>query len=588
MADTAQNIVTLARRLQQENAQRDARMRAVQLVRTGNANALYKNLFPNEWPQPIVANTIDVVAQDLAESVGTLPTFSAAGDSILDESKRSRADKLTKIANYYVYNSRLGTRLVQGADRMMTYGFLPIRVEADYEKQTPYVQLDDPYGSYFNKDRFGNLTHYMRVFRRRASDLAAMFPEHEARLLDKKDRYGQRENPFIEVARVWDREAELLVIMDNDAVVLDRVENRLGRIPVVVAGRPSLDDSPRGSFDDVLWVFAAKAKLALLSLEATQKAVEAPIALPSDVQEMAFGPDAILRSNNPERIRRVPMELPQASLITEGKLDEELKFGARFPEARAGQSDASVVTGRGVQALMGGFDSRIKVAQGMLGDALAEALGMCLEMDEVLWPNQSKEVSSVTNGTPYKLKYTPSKDIKGERSVVSEYGVMAGLDPNRALVWGLQGLGAGLFSKSYLRRNLPVSMDVQEEERVIDVERLRDAALQAVSGYAQAIPQMATEGGDPQQVISAIQSLIQQRKKGVPIEAAIEAAFAPPEPSPEQGVAPGQEPGMAPQPGGGLGGAPSAPPSMQQMLSSLSGSGQAGTSVRTLRQSALA
>ena len=588
MADTAQNIVTLARRLQQENTQRDARMRAVQLVRTGNANALYKGIFPSEWPQPIVANTIDVVAQDLAESVGTLPTFSAAGDSILDESKRSRADKLTKITNSYVYNSRLGTRLVQGADRMMTYGFLPIRVEADYEKQTPYIQLDDPYGSYFNKDRFGNLTHYMRVFRRRASDLAAMFPEHEGRLLDKKDRYGQRENPFIEVARVWDREAELLVIMDNDAVVLDRVENRLGRIPVVVAGRPSLDDSPRGSFDDVLWVFAAKAKLALLSLEATQKAVEAPIALPSDVQEMAFGPDAILRSNNPERIRRVPMELPQASLITEGKLDEELKFGSRFPEARAGQSDASVVTGRGVQALMGGFDSRIKVAQGMLGDALAEALGMCLEMDERLWPNQAKEVSSVTNGTPYKLKYTPSKDIKGERSVVSEYGVMAGLDPNRALVWGLQGLGAGLFSKSYLRRNLPVGMDVQEEERVIDVERLRDAALQAVSGYAQAIPQMATEGGDPQQVISAIQSLIQQRKKGVPIEAAIEAAFAPPEPGPEQGVAPGQEPGMAPQPGGGLGGAPSAPPSMQQMLASLSGSGQAGTSVRTLRQSSLA
>ena len=588
MADTAQNIVALARRLQQENVQRDARMRAVQMVRTGNANALYKGIFPSEWPQPIVANTIDVVAQDLAESVGTLPTFSAAGDSILDESKRSRADRLTKISNYYVYNSRLGTRLVQGADRMMTYGFLPIRVEADYETQTPYIQLDDPYGSYFSKDRFGNLTHYMRVFRRRASDLAAMFPEHEGRLLNKKDRYGQRENPFIEVARVWDREAELLVIMDNDATVLDRVENRLGRIPVVVAGRPSLDDQPRGSFDDVLWVFAAKAKLALLSLEATQKAVEAPIALPSDVQEMAFGPDAILRSQTPERIRRVPMELPQASLITENKLDQELKFGARFPEARAGQSDASVVTGRGVQALMGGFDSRIKTAQGMLGDALAEALGMCLEMDEVLWPNQAKEVSSVTNGTPYKLKYTPSKDIKGERSVVSEYGVMAGLDPNRALVWGLQGLGAGLFSKSYLRRNLPVGMDVQEEERVIDVERLRDSAMQAVSGYAQAIPQMAMEGGDPQQVIKAISSLINDRKKGVPIEAAIESAFAPPEPSPEQGVAPGQEPGMAPQPGGGLGGAPSAPPSMQQMLASLSGSGEAGTSVRTLRQSALA
>jgi len=587
VADTAQNIVALARRLQRENVDRDARMRAVQLVRTGHANMLYKGIFPSDWPQPVIANTIDVVAQDLAESIGTLPTFTAAGDSILDENKRSRYDRLTKIINYYVWHSRLGARLVQGADRMMTYGFLPIRVEADYENDAPYIQLDDPMGAYFNRDRFGNITHYMRVFKRRASDLAAMFPEHESKIVRPKSMYGTQDNPYIEVARVWDKEQELLVMLDDKALILDRVENRLSRLPVVVAGRPSLDGEPRGSFDDVLWVFAAKAKLALLSLEATQKAVEAPIALPTDVQEMAFGPDAILRSNTPERIRRVPMELPQSSLITEGKLDEELRFGSRFPEARAGQIDSSVVTGRGVQALMGGFDSRIKVAQGMLGDALAESLGLALEMDEVIWGNAKKDVGSVANGTPYQLKYTPSRDIKGDYSVVSEYGLLAGLDPNRALVWGLQGLSAGLFSKSFMRRNLPVGMDVAEEEKVIDVERLRDAALAAVSGYAQAIPQMATEGADPQEPIRAIQSLIDQRKKGVPIEAALETAFAPPEPGPEQGVAPGQEPGMAPQPGGGMGGAPNQPPSMQQMLASLGGNGQADTSVRTLRQQSI-
>jgi hypothetical protein len=585
---TAFYIQNLAQRLKTENVDRDTRMRAVQLVRTGHANMLYKGIFPSDWPQPIVANTIDVVAQDLSESVGTLPTFTAAGDSILDESKRSRADKLTKIINYYVYHSRMGTRLVQGADRLMTYGFLPIRVEADYENQAPYVQLDDPMGSYFHRDRFGNLVSYLRVFKRKASDLAAMFPEHAAKFEKKSlDQWGNKNNPLIELVRYWDKDSERLVMIDNKyPTVLSQVENKMGRLPVVIAGRPSLDDSPRGSFDDVLWVFAAKAKLALLSLEATQKAVEAPIALPTDVQEMAFGPDAILRSNNPERIRRVPMELPQSSMITESKLDDELKFGSRFPEARAGQLDSSVVTGRGVQALMGGFDSRIKVAQSNLGDALAEALSMCLEMDEKIWPNTKKEVHSVTNGTPYKVTYTPGKDIKGERAVTSEYGVMAGLDPNRALVWGLQGLGAGIFSKSYLRRNLPVNMDVAEEEKVIDVEKLRDAALAAVSGYAQAIPEMAAGGADPQQAIAAIQSLIADRKKGVPIEAALETAFAPPEPT-QPGAAPGQAPGEAPQPGG-LGGASNAPPSMQQMLASLAGNGEVGTSVRTLRQQSIA
>ena len=585
MADTvALQIQNLAQRLQVENTDRDARMRAVQLVRTGHANLLYKGIFPSDWPQPIIANTIDVVAQDLSESVGTLPTFAAAGDSILEESRRNRADKLTKIINYYTYNSRLGTRLVQGADRLMTYGFLPIRVEPDYENHTPYIQLDDPMGSYFYRDRFGNMKAYLRIFKRRAAELASMFPEH-ADAFEKKslDQWGNKSNPYIELVRFWDKDSERLVMIDNKSPqILSEVQNEMGRLPVIIAGRPTLDNQPRGSFDDVLWVFAAKAKLALLSLEATQKAVEAPIALPTDVQEMAFGPDAILRSNNPERIRRVPMELPQSSMITEAKLDDELKFGSRFPEARAGQLDSSVVTGRGVQALMGGFDSRIKVAQSNLGDALAEALSICLEMDEKIWPNMKKSISSVTNGTPYQVNYTPAKDIKGERAVTSEYGVMAGLDPNRALVWGLQGLGAGIFSKSYLRRNLPVQMDVAEEEKVIDVEKLRDAALAAVSGYAQAIPEMAAGGADPQQAIAAIQSLIASRKKGVPIEAALETAFAPPEPT-EPGEVPGQVPGEAPQPGG-LGGAPGAPPSMQQMLASLSGNGTAGTSVRTLRQ----
>ena len=46
MADTvALQIQNLAQRLQVENTDRDARMRAVQLVRTGHANLLYKD-FP--------------------------------------------------------------------------------------------------------------------------------------------------------------------------------------------------------------------------------------------------------------------------------------------------------------------------------------------------------------------------------------------------------------------------------------------------------------------------------------------------------------------------------------------------------------
>jgi len=588
-------------RLRKANIDRDTRMRAVSMVRQGQANMLFKDLFPGEWPKPIISNTIDVIAQDVAEQVGVLPTFTASGDSVINESQRSKADKLTKITNHYVYASRLGSRLIQGADRFNTYGFLPVRVEAQYSDKRPHIHLDDPMGAYYEKDRWGKVTLYVKTFRQRARELAAMFPEHYDLIVKKG--YGGRDDAgrFLTVARIYEADKLSLILLDGDntaGLVLSSTANPLGKIPVAVAERPTIDGEQRGAFDDVLWVFAARAKLALLSLEATQKSVEAPIALPQDVQELAFGPDSILRSQSPEKIRRIGLELPQSAIVEDRILDDEIKFGARYPEARAGQSDSSVVTGRGVQALMSGFDARVKTNQMIIGESLTDALMLCLEMDETIWPDTKRTVNTVTNGTPYELKYTPSKDIKGDYRVNYEYGLLAGLDPNRALVWGLQGLGAGLFSKSFMRRNLPLSMDVAEEERVIDVERLRDATMGSVEALAGAIPQMASQGQNPQEIVRIMGELVEARKKGVPVEKAVMKAFKPPEPEPpaqgdgnsEQMASMMQDPSVgsaAPQAEGGvqMEGVRPEPPGMMQLLAQLSGSGQPGTSVRTVRQS---
>lgn len=587
MAEYVKDIADRFELLKRKNVERDKRMRDILSVRSGHSELVFDGLFPSDWPKPIVANFIDVVASDTAEMVGVMPTLTAAGDSILDESKRSRADRLTKIANYYPYASRFGSRLLTGADRLNTYGFLPLRIEANYDEMRPHIHVDDPMGAYVDFDRWGSVVCYGKRWTKKVSDLAALFPEYA----DKLDPYKTRRSSeaVVEIVKWWDADRCVLFVPEREALVLAQYENPIKRVPVAVAVRPSLDDQMRGAFDDVLWVYAAKAKLAMLSLEAVQKAVEAPIALPADVQELAFGPDAIIRSQTPEKIRRVALELPQSALIEGRLLDEELRLGTRFPEARAGNLDASIVTGRGVQALMGGFDARIKTAQAVLGEAIADAISMCLEMDEALWPDQPKVVQSAHNGTPYELKYTPGRDIKGNYNVAYEYGIMAGLDPNRALVWGLQALGAGLTSKSFLRRNLPVSMNVAEEEKVIDVEKLREALLSSVQGYAQAIPQMAASGQDPMQVVDVLASLVESRKKGVPIEEAVKSAFTPPQPPagspeppmPEMGAPMDQ---MAPSGTPELAAGPQAPPPMQQLLAGLTESGRPQMASRVVRQ----
>jgi hypothetical protein len=572
--------------LKARNAERDKRMREVALVRGGQADQVFRGLFPEgNWSRPIIANLIDVVARDVSEQAGVLPTITAAGDSSLDDSQRTKADKRTKICNYYVASSRLGTELLRGADQLGTYGFVVFRVEPNFKERRPHIHVENSMGAYYDVDRFGEVQVYARSYYRKAGDLAAQFPEYANQILQVGAFSRGDGNQLLEVVRWTDKKQAVMFIPERGGVVLAQTPNKLGKVPVAIAQRPSLDGEVRGSFDDVLPVYAAKARLALLTMEAVQKSVEAPLALPNDVTQLSVGPDSVIRSNSPEKIRRINLDVPQFAFAENNVLADEMKLGTRFPQARAGQAEGSVVTGQGVKALMAGFDSQIKVIQSILGEAIGQAISLALSTDEIYFTDVTREVSATANGVPYKLKYKPSADINGNYGVTVEYGLMAGLDPNRALVWGLQARGDKLISRGMLRRNLPISLNAGEEERAIDIEEMRDSLKASVASLAQAIPQMVMQGQDPMQIVERMAAVIDERKKGTSLEDAVAKAFKP-EPAPKQ--AEGASP-MGAGPEQGMGGA-SAPefqqqrPAMQELLAGLTGGGNPNLAARVTRQ----
>lgn len=577
MSNYAQRFDAIRRR----SAERDKRMREVALIRAGHAEQVFPGLFPEGmWSKPIIANLIDVVAKDLSEQIGVVPSVSASGDSSLDDSARTKADKRTKIANYYLSSSRLGVNLIRAADQLVTYGFVPLRVEPNFTETRPHIHVESCEGAYFDIDRFGNVLAYAHLFRRKAGDLAAMFPEHADKIL-KRGMFGSTdESSMMEVVRFYDEDASVMFLPEREGLTLAKTPNPLGRVPVAIAQRPSLDGETRGQFDDVLPVYAAKARLALLMMEATQKSVEAPLALPQDVTQLSIGPDAVIRSNSPEKVRRVPLDIPQYTFAENNLLSDELKFGTRFPEARTGQMDSSIVTGQGVKALMAGFDGQVKTAQSILGDALGEALSLAYAIDDAYFGDVQREVSGSANGVPYKLKYRPSTDIAGNYGINIEYGLMAGLDPNRALVFALQARGDKLISRNFTRRNLPITMNAAEEERAIDMEEMRDALKAGVASLAAAVPQMVTQGQDPLEIIEKMATVIGERKKGTPLEDAVAKAFEQPEQEEqEQGQ---MQPAM--QPGGEMPDMDQGPPPMQQLLAGLTGSGNPVLAGRVVRQ----
>jgi hypothetical protein len=575
---TVKEVAAKASRLQTRYAARDQRMRDVLSVRQGDISKVYPSMFSEEYPKPLVANFIDVAARDLAEVMAPLPSFNCAATNMVSDSARKAADTRTRIANYYVSASELQIQMYTGADWFNTYGMLPGIVEMDYETNSPRIRLLNPFGVYPEIDRFGRTISLVQVLATDAETLAAQYPEFASQILQRD--YTQQGSPYMSVIRYHDKDQDLIFLPERNNLILANTPNPVGKCLARVAVRSSIDGEARGQFDDVLAVQLARARFAVLQIQAAEKSIQAPIAIPQDVQELALGPDSIMRSANPQAIRRVPLELPPGVFTESGVLERELRLGARYPEVRSGNLDASIITGRGVQALQAGFDTQVRSAQAQFARLFTDLVAACFEVDEKIFGSMTKEIKGVDDGTPYTMKYIPSRDIKGEYGVDVRYGIMSGMDPNRAIIALLQMRSDKLVSRDYVRREIPMELNVTQEEQRVDIEEMRDSLRVALAQYAQAIPALAAQGQDPTSIISRIAEVIKGRQKGLQIESIIEKAFAPEEQPqmpqmPEQMSPAGMAPAPASQPSpetpGGAAPAGATRPDIATLLASIGG-----------------
>lgn len=562
----------------------------------GGLAQVYPDLFPEDavYQEPMVANMIDIAARDISEVLAPLPAFNCSSSLNVSDRARKFAEKRTRIAYGYIDSSNLAINAYQACDRYVSFGFVPAVVRLDFDRQTPVIQFLDPRGCYWHRNQWGRVTRLFQIMQVPRDEALAWFP-HLRRLLDDNARH----DGLIELVRVWDDTQEAMFCNVGRGELCARVANPIGEAPVEVLVRPGLtDDDPIGQFDDAIPVQVAKAVFGLLNLEAAHKAVQAPLAVPQDVQELSIGPDAVLRSAFAEKIRRVSLEVPQASFVQAQLLDNELRQGSRYPDIRTGNTDASVVTGRGVQALMTGFDTQIKTGNTLFANAYTKLIGYCFRLDEKVWPDTERTLRGNANGTPYEIVYRPRRDIKGDYTVDVQYGLMAGLNPNQALVFGLQARGDKLISRDFLRRQMPMALDASQEEQKVDIEELREALKQAVAAYAQSIPALVQQGQDPSQILTRMAKIIADRQRGVAVEETIADVFAPePPPPPEAGMTPDMMGGMA-GPGAGLGAdglmsgvapgqagmAPGGSPDIMTLLAGLNSKGAPATSAGISRR----
>lgn len=607
MALTLENVFGKVESLRRASADRDQRHRDVHDVRCGDVDTVIPGSMPDAWPRPIVANLVDTSARDMAEVMGVMPSVNCTTAISTTNRAKQFSSKKTKIANWYLIESRLyaGKQIV-ASDHYLTYGMAIYVVEPDFKDKRPHIRVENPMGVYPEFDLFGRLKSYTKVWREEAIHLVAKYPAL-LRVLQANNTQGpavgwqQRE---VEVVKYCDNEQIIMYLPQHGNQIIDRMDNPLGKVYVSIGKRPGYDNEVRGAFDDAIWIQLAKSRMALLGLEAAEKNVRAPLAVPRDVQKMTFGNDALIRTDNPDKVMRVGLANNVAPLQESQVLEQELRTGTRTPEARSGNMDASVITGRGVQALMGGFNTVITTGQSVIGEALRIAINLAYEMDEKLWPNEKKTIRGTVQGSPFEETYSPAKDIDGDYTVDVTYGFAAGQDPARAIVGLLQLRGDQLISRDFFQRQLPMNIDVVQMQQQIDNEQFTDALKQGVMGYMQAIPTMALQSQgmfDPVPELQKIAKLIELREKGKSVHDAVLDVFKPKEQP--AGAAPqnpmeaalaaqqaGPGGGQGPPPQGGAGAPPGASEQPQGMdlmslLSGLTGGGEATMSARTQRQS---
>jgi hypothetical protein len=588
MALSMEQVAARVEALRYRNAERDARNLDVLAVRKGKIAEVYPDFFPDGVDANVVANFIDIVARDLSEVMAPLPAVNCSAANQVSDRARSFADKRTRIASNYFQHSDLAVQMYSGADWYITYGFVPFMIELDDETKLPRIRIENPIGAYPEFDRYGRCVAFAKRYMLTLGELVAQFPEYERELLGGYG-YKQDLNHQVEMIRYYDKDESLIYIPSKQNLVLSRAKNPLGKMMVIVARKPSIDGELRGQFDDILGIQLLRNRFALLAMEAAEKSVQAPIVLPQDVQELQLGGDAVIRTSNPAGVRRVELNIPQGAFTEQSLLNQELRVGARYPEGRTGNVNASIVTGQGVQALMGAFDTQVKSAQAIFAAALRDVISLCFEIDEKIYPEE-KTIRGVDSGSPYEVVYKPTKDIKQDYSADVRYGMLAGLNPAQGLIFMLQALGGKLISRDMAMRELPFTVNVTQELEKIEIEDMRSALLGSLTAYTQAIPQMATQGQDASDVVRKIAAVIKARQKGQALEDAIEATFAPQQqPVPPTGTPQAvEQPSPAPV-GAPVGGAtpelpPQGPPDIMSLLSGISGSGKPSASVRSTRR----
>ena len=292
---------------------------------------------------------------------------------------------------------------------------------------------------------------------------------------------------------------------DNLVVELERVPNRLGQTPVVIAQRISLD-SAQGQFDGILGMYQMQARLMALEVIAVQKGVfpdtwlvgragETPqIVNPADG---LTGDVGVIRGGDLRDMQMQPGYMTNPAI---DRLERAQRLTAGIPPEFGGESSTNIRTGRrGDSVLSAAVDFPVQEAQRILARSLQEENKLAIDMAKEYAGNKGKTFYVTTKNAKGPVEYTPNVNFDSTENVVT-YS-QAGADVNNLVIGGGQRVGMGTMSKRSFMSIDPLVEDPEFEHDSVIAESLEEALLTSIQ-------QQAVEGAIPPADLARIMDLV--------------------------------------------------------------------------------
>jgi hypothetical protein len=523
-------------------------------------------------------NLIQVALEDTAEAASLIPTVRVAPSGITKKA-RDQSAEMERMAISFMEASQVEVLTIRSLMDLIAYGMFVWVVVPDPETGAPLIQWRDPM-TCFPEPGMKTLDSTREALFARELYLTQLPAEYQARV---EERYGQlrdlntynmREKKIILVEYFTEDEIVIAALyqqgfgtpggkLTHIPIELDRMPTIGGICPVIVGQRITLDNEPRGQFDQVLGVMQAHIRLMGMVLDYADQAVYSDVWVKDLIGPLNFGGGSYIQLGPQGAIGRVQPAVSDLAVFREmDQLVESLHLGGRWPKVRPGQVDQSIASAKFLEASAGMMNTVIRTLHLIMKNGWERALRVCFVQDS-LGPRK-RTVSGVLRNQQFMAERDVDMiDLKARIRV--EYGLGLGRDPAQSMVLGIQASQAGLVSTEFVQENFEGITDLGLERIRLDTEKFHDMALaQILQGLEQ--------GTIPQ---SALVEMAKARQNGDDIfDLYKKYVVAPQEEQREQQMTSGltgdpMMPGMPQDPGMM---APSAPP-IEELLGALGGGG---------------